>query len=106
MNFPDLQFDFTRIHEFKHFQPELRTNKTLIMKEYSRTAEKNDEPYYPINTSEDRIKLNKYRKLAALERGVLFGGRLGTYQYLDMHMAIASARTMFQNEIKPKFPAK
>lgn len=106
MNYPDLQFDFTRIHEFKHFQPELRTNKTLIMKEYSRTAEKNDEPYYPINTSEDRIKLNKYRKLAALERGVLFGGRLGTYQYLDMHMAIASARTMFQNEIKPKFPAK
>jgi UDP-galactopyranose mutase len=26
---------------------------------------------------------------------VLFGGRLGTYQYLDMHMAIGSALTMY-----------
>ncbi len=26
---------------------------------------------------------------------MLFGGRLGTYQYLDMHMAIGSALTMF-----------
>ena len=31
--------------------------------------------------------------MAAGEHGVLFGGRLGSYQYLDMHMAIASALT-------------
>jgi UDP-galactopyranose mutase len=30
---------------------------------------------------------------------VLFGGRLGSYQYLDMHMAIGSALVMFENEI-------
>ncbi len=29
--------------------------------------------------------------MAEAERGVIFGGRLGSYQYLDMHMAIASA---------------
>ena len=32
---------------------------------------------------------------------MLFGGRLGTYQYLDMHMAIASALTMFDNTLAP-----
>ncbi|HWG95229.1 MAG TPA: UDP-galactopyranose mutase, partial [Mycobacteriales bacterium] len=35
------------------------------------------------------------------EKGVLFGGRLGTYQYLDMHMAIASALRMYDNVLKP-----
>jgi UDP-galactopyranose mutase len=34
---------------------------------------------------------------------VWFGGRLGSYQYLDMHMAIASALTMFDNEISEQF---
>ncbi|EUA68339.1 UDP-galactopyranose mutase domain protein [Mycobacterium xenopi 4042] len=32
---------------------------------------------------------------------MLFGGRLGTYQYLDMHMAIASALNMFDNVLAP-----
>jgi UDP-galactopyranose mutase len=32
---------------------------------------------------------------------VLFGGRLGTYQYLDMHMAIASALNMYDNTLAP-----
>lgn len=103
MNYPDLEFDFTRIHEFKHFQPKLKSNKTIIMKEYSRNALGHDEPYYPINTLEDKEKLRRYRKLATLERGVLFGGRLGSYQYLDMHMAIAAARTLYKNEIRPQY---
>ena len=34
---------------------------------------------------------------------VLFGGRLGTYKYLDMHMAIGSALSMFDNKLKPHF---
>jgi len=71
--------------------------------EYSRFAEDDDEPYYPINTAEDRAKLIKYRDLAEREPMVLFGGRLGTYKYLDMHMAIASALAMFDNKLRPHF---
>ncbi|MBO9705200.1 MAG: UDP-galactopyranose mutase, partial [Arthrobacter sp.] len=52
---------------------------------------------------EDREKLLKYRDLAAAEDMVLFGGRLGTYKYLDMHMAIGSALSMFENKIRPAF---
>jgi UDP-galactopyranose mutase len=72
------------------------------MKEFSRFASREDEPYYPVNSATDREKLNKYRELIPDERNVFFGGRLGSYQYLDMHMAIASALNMFDNEIYPK----
>lgn len=93
MNYADKEVPFTRIHEFKHLHPErdYKPDKTIIMYEYSRTANAGDEPYYPINSSQDRIMLGKYRELAALEQNTYFGGRLGRYQYLDMHMAISSA---------------
>ncbi len=71
------------------------------MPEVSRGAPRDDEPYYPVDTPEDRRRLQAYRDLAAAEPGVHFGGRLGTYQYLDMHMAIAAALTAYDNEIGP-----
>ncbi|NKX51931.1 UDP-galactopyranose mutase, partial [Arthrobacter deserti] len=46
-----------------------------------------------------------YRKRAAAEPEVYFGGRLGTYKYLDMHMAIASAMTMVDNSLAPRLGA-
>jgi UDP-galactopyranose mutase len=105
MNYNDEDVPFTRIHEFKHFHPE-RTHlpgKTVIVHEYSRFAEEGDEPYYPINTPADREKLLRYRELAKKEPMVLFGGRLGTYKYLDMHMAIGSALSMYENRLRPHF---
>ena len=105
MNYADEDVPWTRILEFKHFHPE-RTylpGKTVVVHEYSRFAEEGDEPYYPINTAEDRAVLKRYRALAQQEPMVLFGGRLGTYQYLDMHMAIGSALSMFDNKIRPHF---
>jgi UDP-galactopyranose mutase len=105
MNYPDEDVPYTRIHEFRHFHPERDYTKdaTVIMREFSRFAEKGDEPYYPVNTEADRAKLRAYRDLARGEEMVLFGGRLGTYKYLDMHMAIGSALSMFDNKIKPHF---
>ncbi|MBB4675112.1 UDP-galactopyranose mutase [Crossiella cryophila] len=108
MNYNDADVPYTRIHEFRHFHPErdYPTDKTVIVREYSRAAEKEDEPYYPINTAEDRQKLERYRELAkaeAKERKVIFGGRLGTYKYLDMHMAIGSALSAYDNKIAPYF---
>ena len=105
MNYNDIDVPFTRIHEFRHFHPE-RTylpGKTVIVHEYSRFAQDDDEPYYPINTAADREKLLVYRDLAQKEPMVLFGGRLGTYKYLDMHMAIGSALSMFENKLRPHF---
>jgi UDP-galactopyranose mutase len=95
INYSDPEIPFTRIHEFKHFHPErvdiFNAPSTVIMKEFSRFAGRADEPYYPVNSESDRTLLLKYREMAESENMVTFGGRLGTYQYLDMHMAISSA---------------
>ena len=106
MNYNDLDVPYTRIHEFRHFHPErdYPTDKTVIMREFSRFASDDDEPYYPINADADRALLAAYRDRARAETAaakVLFGGRLGTYQYLDMHMAIASALNMYDNVLVP-----
>lgn len=112
MNHSDIEDPRTRTIEFKHFHPERDhlSGRTIIANEYSRAAGPDDEPYYPVPGELSRRMLAAYRKRAALEKieygagqDVLFGGRLGTYQYLDMHMAIASALTMFDNKIKPRF---
>ncbi|MCQ4621461.1 UDP-galactopyranose mutase [Corynebacterium sp. CCUG 71335] len=109
MNYNDADVPYTRIHEFRHFHPERSSypeDRTVIVKEYSRFAEDDDEVYYPINTPDDRAKLEAYRRLAAAEsreNKVLFGGRLGTYQYLDMHMAIGAALSVFDNHVRPYF---
>ncbi len=105
MNYADLDVPYTRVHEFRHFHPErdYDRDRTVIMREFSRFARAEDEPYYPVNTPEDRARLLAYRELAAAEPSVFFGGRLGTYQYLDMHMAIGSALSMFENKLRPLF---
>ena len=107
MNYNDADVPFTRIIEPRHFHPErdgYPEDKTVIMREFSRFAQTGDEPYYPINTPEDRAKLLAYRERAKNETAtakVVFGGRLGTYQYLDMHMAIGSALSTFDNVLRP-----
>lgn len=98
MNEADSTVQYTRTIEFRHFHPEregrtVSADKTVVAREYSRDAGPGDEPYYPVNTAADRDLLLRYRARARAEQDVHFGGRLGTYQYLDMHMAIASALT-------------
>lgn len=103
MNYADADIPYTRVHEFKHFHPERESEfnapHTVIMREYSRFATRLDEPYYPVNTPQDRSGLLAYRALQKEEPDVHFGGRLGTYQYLDMHMAIASALSLWSNTL-------
>lgn len=107
MNYADEDVPHTRVHEFQHYHPEKPNvdGRTVVMTEYSRWAQPADEPYYPVDAPEDRRRLAVYRDLAKAERGVHFGGRLGGYQYLDMHMAIAAALTAYDNEIGPSLQA-
>ena len=108
MNYADADVPFTRIHEFKHLHPErtVTGGATVIMREFSRAADVRDEPYYPVNTSEDRQRLMAYRQDAKRLDSVVFGGRLGSYLYLDMHMAIASALQCYKTEVIPMVQAR
>lgn len=104
VNYPDPDVRYTRIHEFKHLHPErpVVPDKTVIMREYSRFAKTSDLPYYPIATREDNERLSLYQQAAAAEQRVLFGGRLGSYLYLDMHQAIAAAMKCFHQDVAPR----
>ncbi|SDH16820.1 UDP-galactopyranose mutase [Sinosporangium album] len=109
VNYSDQEVPYTRIHEFRHLHPErdwYPDDQTIIMREHSRFASRSDEPYYPIHAPGDRIKLGRYRELAKDERDVFFGGRLGTYRYLDMHAAVASALSLVDNRLRPRFGAR
>lgn len=106
MNYADQEPKYTRIHEFKHFHPErwddpkypgYATDKTVIVREFSKTWRRGDEPYYPVNTVEDQKKLAKYRELVSKEKNIVFGGRLGEYAYYDMDKTFASALELFDN---------
>jgi UDP-galactopyranose mutase len=103
VNYAEEAVPYTRIHEFRHLHPERRhpTDRTVIMREYSRFARRDDEPYYPINTPDDRRTYDAYRALAEQEPNTVFGGRLGSYRYLDMHQAIAAALNLFERRFRP-----
>ena len=103
MNYADIEIPFTRIHEFKHLHPERRyqPRQTLIAREFSRFASPNDEPYYPIATSEDKNRFAAYKELARTVPNVIFAGRLGSYKYIDMHQAIGAALRTYEKRVAP-----
>lgn len=96
VNYTDRETPWTRIIEHKWFQFGLDDNgneqpKTVISREYSSEWKPGDEPYYPVNNERNAALYNEYKKLAAQEKNVIFGGRLGEYKYYDMDAVIASA---------------
>jgi UDP-galactopyranose mutase len=103
MNYADADVPYTRIHEFKHLHPERKyeAGRTLIAREYSRFAVEADEPYYPIATAADDRIYSDYKSMAAVTNNVIFGGRLGTYRYIDMHQAIGAALKTYTNRVVP-----
>ena len=104
MNYADEDVPFTRILEFRHLHPEraYQQEKTVIVREYSRFARREDEPYYPVDTPADKKLFLAYKARANAETDVYFGGRLGTYRYLDMHQAIGGALKAYENVIGPR----
>ena len=91
MNYCDEEVPFTRITEFKHFTPWEDHAQTVIYREFSRACGDADIPYYPIRQVREKEQLLAYVKLAREVRGTTFLGRLGTYRYLDMDVAIGEA---------------
>ena len=105
MNFSDADVPYTRAIEFKNFNPERHDSqnheRTVVWEEYSRFAERGDEPYYPINTEADKDLYAKYVELERTVPNTVFGGRLGTYKYYDMHQVIDTALTAYEQQIHP-----
>jgi UDP-galactopyranose mutase len=90
VNYTDADTPYTRIIEHKHFafgtQP-----KTVISYEFSAEWKKGDHPYYPINDAKNSARFDRYRSLAAAQRNLIVGGRLGEYKYYDMDKTVEMA---------------
>ena len=99
MNFPELKYKYTRLHEPKHLHVERNytRKKTLVIEEYPVTN--NLEPYYPINDYQNRNKHKKYKNLLNKNKNLnlIAGGRLADYAYYDMDMTISAALTKFDH---------
>jgi UDP-galactopyranose mutase len=91
INYCDADVPWTRVTEHKHLSPWETHCSTIVYKEYSRPCEIGDIEYYPMRLVKEKSLLDVYAELARTERNVTFVGRLGTYRYLDMHVAIAEA---------------
>tara|TARA_B100000579_G_C22821324_1_gene850809 strand:+ start:41 stop:1180 length:1140 start_codon:yes stop_codon:yes gene_type:complete len=103
INYPEIKFNYTRIHEPRHLHPERKYGKkTLIIKEYPKVN--NSEPYYPINNSENKERHAMYKNYLIKNKNkkIIFGGRLADYAYYDMDMTISAALNKF-NIIKKIF---
>jgi UDP-galactopyranose mutase len=102
MNYAEKEIPYTRIHEPKHLHEEKKhiKNKTLIIREYP--DHNNNQPYYPINTETNQNKVRKYQAESKKQPNIIFGGRLGSYQYLDMDETIAAALSTYEQVIKFK----
>jgi UDP-galactopyranose mutase len=97
VNYTDEAVPFTRITEHKHFEFRGR-GRTVITREYPATYQRAGTPYYPIRDAANTALHERYRR-AAERRGMLVGGRLGTYQYYDMHQVVAQALAMADREL-------
>lgn len=91
MNFTDADTPYTRIVEHRHFEfGKGNPDKTVITKEYPKTWQAGDDPYYPVNDEKNNDLYAKYREKADRESRVIFAGRLGDYKYYDMDRVIQS----------------
>lgn len=90
VNYTEREVPYTRIIEHKHFDFG-KQEKTVISREYPSEWRVGDEPYYPVNDRKNSELYAKYQKLAAEDRKVIFGGRLGSYKYYDMDRVIGAA---------------
>ncbi len=90
VNYTEREIPYTRILEHKHFEFGSQS-KTYITREYPHEFSKDNEPYYPINDERNQKMYVKYNELATQFSNVIFGGRLATYKYYDMHQVIEKA---------------
>lgn len=103
---PDLDVEYTRIHEFKHLHPERKevyeSKKTLLYYEYPLAGSIKNDFYYPINTPENQKILSHYQEMAKKLPNVIIAGRLGSYRYFDMDKVIDNALSCFDKYLNIK----
>jgi UDP-galactopyranose mutase len=97
INYTDAEVPYTRILEHKWFDHHNQKG-TIISYEYPTNYDGSNEPYYPIRDNKNTLVYQKYYDLSTKLSKYIFGGRLGSYVYYDMHQVISQALTMIKKE--------
>lgn len=104
INYPN-DYDFTRITEFKHISQQMISG-TSIVKEFPQDFDRNDQkkniPYYPIFTSDNKEKLDRYLAFANQFKNITLAGRLAENRYYDMDDIVARALQVFADNFSNK----
>lgn len=94
-NYTGSSVKYTRTIEHAYFYGMDDNKGTVITTEY---PSDNGDKYYPVNNDLNNRMLEKYQKLAYKQNKentkkykVIFGGRLGTYSYLNMDQVVGQA---------------
>ena len=98
VNYCDNTQEYTRVTEHKHFE-RVKTDHTVITREYPQKYKRGLIPYYPINNSDNQSLFNNYKKRSRSLTNFIFGGRLAEYKYMDMHVVIESAMNKCKGEL-------
>ncbi len=98
VNYTEREVPYTRIIEHKHFEFGTQPG-TVITREYPAAWKMGDEPYYPVNDEKNMALYEQYLSLAAQEKNVLFGGRLGGYRYYDMDKVLRAALDLAASQL-------
>jgi UDP-galactopyranose mutase len=103
INYTDKKIPWTRIIEHKHFDMNLSANKTVIYKEYPDEWAPGKMQFYPIVDHKNKLLFKQYQNEMLQLSNVSFGGRLGDFQYYDMHQVIGAAlhfTSEFLNQVR------
>jgi UDP-galactopyranose mutase len=90
INYTAAEVPYTRVIEHKHFAPGNPSPRTVITREYPAPWKAGEDAYYPVNDAKNRALYEQYADRGRDGR-ILFGGRLGLYQYLDMDKVVEKA---------------
>ena len=93
INYTDIEIPYTRIIEHKWFDNQNQKG-TVVSYEYPKDYNGHNEPYYPVRDNQNTKTYEKYHELTKGLKNHIFGGRLATYVYYDMHQIISQALTM------------
>ena len=93
INYTDIEIPYTRIIEHKWFDNQNQKG-TVVSYEYPKDYNGHNEPYYPVRDNQNTKIYEKYHELTKGLKTHIFGGRLATYVYYDMHQIISQALTM------------
>lgn len=102
INYPDKNVYYTRIIEHKHFYFDHSNKKTTVITIEAPVPKYNRKniPFYPVRDQVNTMRYNNYVEYAKLKYpNVIFGGRLGSYAYQDMHVVINNALIAAEREI-------